>query len=254
MHVEPLNIGLAVIIGVSFVGFGLGVAKTERLETPLRPTAAAVSADAEVPTARSYSELRALGPNHRPDSWTADALALTEGLPGRDAEGTPSGDKQDALAARAARRAYDGAPPTIPHPVRQRSAAECLACHDSGALLRGRTASAMSHESLASCTQCHVVEAAPMPSALWLTGGPWGVENSFVGKASAESGERAWSVAPPVIPHQTFMRERCESCHGVSGSDPIRTTHPYRQSCPQCHAVSATKDMRPGAFAEPEQQ
>ena len=59
-------------------------------------------------------------------------------------------------------------------------------------------------------------------------------------------GNRAWSIAPPEIPHRTFMQERCESCHGVNGRDAIRSTHPWRQSCEQCHAPSAEFDQRGG--------
>ena len=36
--------------------------------------------------------------------------------------------KLAALQARASRRAYDGAPPTVPHPIMQDSSAACLAC------------------------------------------------------------------------------------------------------------------------------
>ncbi len=239
MRVESLNIGLAVVISVSFAGFAIGTSPTERREAPLQ-VAPAAEQGGEIPRARSYAELLELGPVRQQDAWTSDAAALRAGLPDRADAATPAGDKQAALAARASRRAYDGAPPTVPHAVRQSAAAECLACHDEGALLRGRTASMMSHRALTSCTQCHVVEQAPMPAAVWLEGGPWAAESSFEGRASPASGERAWSVSPPVIP-------------GVAGSDPIKTSHPYRQSCEQCHAGSAAQDLRPGAFATPVQ-
>jgi cytochrome c-type protein NapB len=72
------------------------------------------------------------------------------------------------------------------------------------------------------------------------------VPNSFVGKVSPVAGPRAWDIAPPQIPHTTWMREQCDACHGVNGRDPIRSTHPWRESCEQCHAASATNDLRPG--------
>ncbi len=252
MRVESLNIALAVIISASFAGFAIGTAPTERREAPLR-SAPAIEASGDVPAARSYAELRELGPLRKQDLWTSDGAALREGLPDRGDGAEPAGDKLAILAARAARRAYDGAPPTIPHAVRQDAAAECLACHDEGALLRGRTASAMPHRELTNCTQCHTVERAPMPAERWLEGGPWAAVSSFIGRESPAEGQRAWSVAPPVIPHTTWMRERCESCHGVSGANPIKSSHPERQSCQQCHAISASLDLRPGAFAEPVQ-
>ena len=47
-----------------------------------------------------------------------------------------------ARAERAKRRAFDGAPPVIPHGVRQRTSASCLACHRKGALVNGKLAPA----------------------------------------------------------------------------------------------------------------
>lgn len=249
---ESINIGLAVVISVAFVGFAIGTSPMQNRESPFSLTPAAEAAG-EVPAARTYGELRARGPVHPQDAWTSDAAALTAGLPSRGDAAVPTGDRIASLAARAERRAFDGAPPTIPHPIRQGATAECLACHDGGARLRGRTASAMSHGPLVNCTQCHVVSEAPMPAALRLEGGPFAVENSFVGRASPVQGERAWSIAPPVIPHTTFMRERCESCHGVAGADPIRSSHPYRQNCSQCHVGTAAQDLRPGDLAPLEQ-
>jgi cytochrome c-type protein NapB len=85
-----------------------------------------------------------------------------------------------------------------------------------------------------------------MPGGQDLPPDPRAVDNSFAGFPSPDQGPRAWDIAPPQIPHRTFMRERCESCHGVNGRDAIRSSHPYRQSCEQCHAASAEKDLRPG--------
>jgi cytochrome c-type protein NapB len=45
------------------------------------------------------------------------------------------------------------------------------------------------------------------------------------------------------VPHTTFMRESCLSCHGPTGADPIRTTHAWRTNCLQCHAPSAVLDQ-----------
>jgi cytochrome c-type protein NapB len=41
------------------------------------------------------------------------------------------------------------------------------------------------------------------------------------------------------------------SCHGYTGLQGIRTTHPWRQNCQQCHAPSATMNQTLLA-AEPE--
>lgn len=75
--------------------------------------------------------------------------------------------------------------------------------------------------------------------------------NLFDGLDSPDHGARAWSIAPPQIPHRTLMRERCESCHGVGGRDAMRSTHPDRQSCTQCHAPNAALDQQPMSLGIP---
>lgn len=142
--------------------------------------------------------------------------------------------KSFALALREQNRAFNGAPPTIPHPAEQMSAQSCLACHGEGATTETLRISKMSHQFLANCTQCHV-ENNPqhMHASLFR-------ENSFVGLPAPTGGPRAYEGAPPMIPHSTWMRVDCMSCHGYSGQHGIRTTHPWRQNCQQCHAPSST--------------
>src|SRR5690606_239420 len=61
--------------------------------------------------------------------------------------------RQVALAARAENRAYNGAPPTIPHPIDAREVDGCLACHGEGMVLAdGLIATRMPHEHLPGCT------------------------------------------------------------------------------------------------------
>jgi nitrate reductase (cytochrome), electron transfer subunit len=101
----------------------------------------------------------------------------------------------------------------------------------------------MSHAHLADCTQCHV----PAQSPLWPLAQPALLEplteNSFVGLAAYGRGVRAWPQAPPTIPHPTFMRSDCMSCHGPLGAQALRTAHPERQSCTQCHVPNAGLDQ-----------
>lgn len=241
-----LQIGLAVAIAVSFVGFFVGVSEeVDDAHAPLHVEGEADTDDAGVPRARSYTELRR-SPRGAGSGWETDVAAL-RGPSRLDPVALDGLAKGPALADRMANRAYDGAPPTIPHPVRQDAAAECLACHDEGLRIRGATASAMSHREMTSCTQCHVVSAAPMPADAWL---PKEVaENAFVGLQPPTAGARAWSIAPPTIPHRTSMREACLSCHGPLGREALRSSHPDRETCTQCHAASAELDLRPGLVA-----
>ena len=81
---------------------------------------------------------------------------------------------------RALRRAYDGAPPVIPHPVRDGGAAECLACHATGFALAGRRASGVPHADFASCTQCHVVASGPFAATASMMARQKGVKSSGV--------------------------------------------------------------------------
>ncbi|MDP2304709.1 MAG: multiheme c-type cytochrome [Pseudomonadota bacterium] len=244
----PLRVFLAVVFGVALIGFVSGTRGEDpdaATEAHRERTGAAAGAEGLAP-ARSYAELRA-APQGSGSGWVADLDALADLGPGvLDPVSLDGTSKAADLAARASRRAYDGAPPRIPHAVRQDAAPECLACHEDGLRLRGLLATPMSHTSYASCTQCHVVQEAPMPGGADLPPDPRVVGNTFVGVASPTAGPRAWSVAPPQIPHRTWMREQCDSCHGVNGRDALRSTHPSRASCEQCHAASAATDQRPG--------
>lgn len=158
-------------------------------------------------------------------------------------------DKTSALQRRDARRAFNGAPPTIPHAVSETSTAACMVCHGEGAKTETLRIPRMSHQLLTNCTQCHV-ENNPrhMQAALFR-------ESTFVGLPAPFEGPRAYGGAPPQIPHTTWMRNECMSCHGFAGLHGIRTTHPWRTNCTQCHAPSSKLDQTPLAsepkFLEP---
>lgn len=153
-------------------------------------------------------------------------------------------DKLRDLAARAQRRAYNGAPPTIPHRIDPVDVASCTACHGpQGMRIGDVVARPMPHERYASCTQCHVPQHPVTPDEL-----PW-LDNGFEGLPAPTRGERAWVGAPPTIPHSTWMRSNCTSCHGPNGASGLQSSHPWRTSCTQCHAPSAELNQQPGASA-----
>lgn len=149
-------------------------------------------------------------------------------------------DRAKATADRAMRRAYNGSPPVVPHPVDQRSAAACIVCHEHGKRIGDRFAPAMSHAYFTNCTQCHVesIGQPPIADRSLLT------ESAFRGLERPGTGTRAWAGAPPTMPHPTLMRENCVACHGPTGTAPIRTTHAWRTNCTQCHASNARSDQR----------
>jgi cytochrome c-type protein NapB len=136
-----------------------------------------------------------------------------------------------STAQRALGRAYDGAPPTIPHEI----AGACTTCHDDdGSAIAGvGVAPASPHGGdrmagdMRRCRQCHVPAAttALFASSRFngLPQGPW-------------RGARFSDTAPPTIPHALQLRENCLSCHaGPAARAEIRTSHPERARCRQCH-------------------
>ncbi|MDQ8202414.1 nitrate reductase cytochrome c-type subunit [Pelagicoccus sp. SDUM812003] len=152
-------------------------------------------------------------------------------------------DEQLLRLRRQERRAYDGAPPVVPHPIDQHTAESCLQCHSKALQIGSVVAPAISHPEYTSCTQCHV-------SGKGL-GSRWNAStfdmhtgNGFGGYHQPVKGERAYPDAPPTIPHQVHMRQSCMSCHGEMGTSPIRTSHPERQSCTQCHVPGSDVDKR----------
>ncbi|MBI3857364.1 MAG: hypothetical protein HY293_16880 [Planctomycetes bacterium] len=148
------------------------------------------------------------------------------GVPGR------AGQYKTSAALRAARRAYDGAPPVIPHPSFNMA---CISCHtDQGIFIPDvGLAPATPHLETpglgraSNCRQCHVFRE---------TETAW-AESSFEGRAQdLRRGTRMYPHAPPVIPHAVFMREACAACHaGPAAREELRCSHPERLRCGKCH-------------------
>lgn len=224
-HRRFLTIVLIGIIAVAGIGYLVG---TRTAAEPARTFSTLPKTEGALP-GQSYAELRdrRYGPNR---AVTSNLEQLAEGLP---KAGTlvpqTAEDRARALAARVERRAYDGAPPTIPHVIDEQYPGGCLSCHGKGMKLGDKIASAISHPPYANCTQCHVPG---VERPFFARKAP---ANAFVGLESRGPGPRAWVGAPPQIPHGTFMRENCASCHGPAGKLGLRTPHPQNVSCEQCH-------------------
>ncbi len=146
--------------------------------------------------------------------------------------GKPAGTFKSAATVRAARRAYDGAPPVIPHAP---FGAACGSCHgEAGLEVPGVGYSPPSpHAKTAGmgvairCQQCHVFAETQEIFR----------PNAFEGlPQDLRRGTRLHEFAAPVIPHPVFLRENCLACHsGPAAREEIRTTHPERARCQQCH-------------------
>ena len=232
-----LHVFLAVVIAVSLAGLVYGFQDSPE---PVLPTASQAPQGQEpIPSAPSYSTVAGL-------RWADDAVPLTDQAgPFALPEAAPIDDAalQQARVTLGERRAFDGAPPVIPHPV-QEERTDCIACHVDGLQAEGFRVPQISHEVFSSCTQCHLSADPNLPvvSNRMLT------TNSFAGlTAGPQRGVVAtppWPTAPPATPHTTNMRENCASCHGEGGFPTLRTPHPERVSCTQCHVPSADIDLR----------
>lgn len=129
-------------------------------------------------------------------------------------------------------RAYPGAPPSIPHPVKEEmslGANTCLQCHENGGFVTKFNAYApvTPHPEMINCRQCHVVQ---NTQTLF-------TENGFAKAHAPKVGiNNALPGSPPMIPHQIQMRENCLSCHaGPAAPKEIKVSHPERTNCRQCH-------------------
>jgi cytochrome c-type protein NapB len=168
------------------------------------------------------------------------AAAVATACNGGDTVPVPDRDGalKSVASARAERRAYDGAPPTIPHA----NFGLCTACHNAqGQAVDGvGFAPASPHGDgpdaggTTRCNQCHVFVT---------TDGEF-VESEFVGLAQdLRPGGRATAGAPPTIPHRVLMRQNCQACHtGPGAREEVRTSHPERTRCRQCHVEVTTRD------------
>lgn len=150
--------------------------------------------------------------------------------------------RERSMTQRGSLRAYEGAPPVIPHSIAYLNVQTCRACHAQGLQAGDKVARMVSHTYLTNCTQCHV------SASEFALGDGESPMNGFQGlRSGGHGGTRASAGAPPVIPHTTFMRTNCTSCHGEHGYDGWRPDHLSRTNCVQCHVAAAELDqLAPG--------
>ncbi|QDT67482.1 Nitrate reductase cytochrome c-type subunit (NapB) [Planctomycetes bacterium MalM25] len=238
-----LSVVIAVAVIGYFVGLSDGVPKPDGLgDSPLYAAAQKtqpLTREAKLVAAVSYAEVPStpMGPTA---SWSAAGARIPQTDYDLFTKIEPSeADKEASGKLRASRRAFNGAPPVVPHPIENTNDAACYACHANGMKMAGLKASVMSHPFLANCTQCH----APMAPKPFQEADAT-VETHFVGLPAPKRGERAYPGAPPTIPHSQWMRQQCNACHGgPNGWAGLESTHPWRTNCTQCHAPSAALDQ-----------
>ncbi len=247
---KATTIVVAIVFTISVSGFFMGMRQTVR-ETGHTETAIELHPETDevhqnIQVAVDYKDIAQAG--FGVNANLKSQLSSLRSTPGSEAHPHPYfADEATLRIKRASRRAYDGAPPIVPHPIAQDSAASCLQCHSQATQIGDVIAPAISHPEYTSCTQCHV-------SGKGL-GSRWNTAefdlhtgNQFAGDHETKAAEQAYPNAPLTIPHTVHMRQNCMSCHGELGTSPIRTSHPERQSCTQCHVPSSTVDK--SNFAE----
>lgn len=142
------------------------------------------------------------------------------------------------LASYHKRRAFPGAPPTIPHPAEEAHSMggkDCLQCHQNGGYVDEYKAYApiTPHTEYINCKQCHV----PVKSKGAFK------PNNWVKPSAVDEKQQALIGSPPIIPHSLEMRSNCLACHaGPSAPQEIRVTHPNRVNCRQCHALNVNSN------------
>lgn len=220
---QRASILLAVVMGVAVVGYVIGIRAPTPPEIRHR---VGVTTDPETPRSVPYFQLVT---RRRALAAAAQGLQAKAGKPAIGELPVPTAEQRAAaIAARGLRRAFDGAPPTIPHVADEQDVGSCLACHQQGLEIAGKRAPVMSHAQRVNCTQCHVTAVPRGPAT-------FRVENTFAGLESSGRGARAWTGAPPVMSHGAWMRDACGSCHGRGGLLGLHTPHPGRPNCQQCH-------------------
>ncbi len=238
----PMLVG-ALLTGCALVGFLRGISNEQEpiraqwKEKPV-PNQPSDSADA-IPLVVSYSEIASADFKNNPKVALHFSQLKQQKPKMFDPVIKTPEMKILAIKDRGKSRAFEGAPPTIPHLVDDVRAEKCLVCHGEGVKIGNRVASKMSHPRFATCVQCHVAgqEQGPFDTT------PLNTVNQFAGITRSGPGVRAHPTAPPAIPHMTFMRENCMSCHGLLTRPGLRTTHPWLTNCVQCHAPSAMLDQ-----------
>ncbi len=236
---------IASAFGVAAIGLLAGTTHKDR--PVLKPTvSAAASAVPKAPSYRQIREREFAAPAPGPSELQQQQPLATEVSATVQAA---LDQRHNAVATRQLLRAYEGAPPAVPHAVQQDGLLACAACHSEGLRVGAKPIPQISHANYTLCTQCHVPKEAPLPREAERLVQSVG-DSEFRGWWPQVYGRRAWAGAPPATPHATWMRENCTSCHGGGAKVGLASSHPWRSSCVQCHAIKAGLDQMPrGAVA-----
>ena len=126
-----------VVISITVVGYFTGLQapmQTSAVIPGLLPLAADHTKPlaADTITATHYAEMHE-ATRHRTTAYRTSLTDLKSNVDPFAELKISAEDKTSALQRRDARRAFNGAPPTIPHAVSETSTAACIVCHGEGA-------------------------------------------------------------------------------------------------------------------------
>ncbi len=132
-------------------------------------------------------------------------------------------DRPTLVAERAERRAFEGAPPTIPHDTGALVAnAQCMNCHAVGTQYGVNVL----HPELTNCEQCHVMV---KTDKLFVT-------SDFEPLLTREVEAPSNPMGPPYIPHRVQDRASCNICHTDPGApQALKPLHGDVGNCTMCH-------------------
>lgn len=205
---------LLMVSGIVIVDLSISASKSEALLTE--------ASEPETDTDATYSENKLFERSALGDTYFEMEFDKSKGTTAAESQG---------------RRAYPGAPPTIPHPLLSEEGIggkSCLQCHNNGGYVDQFKAYApvTPHPEMLNCRQCHV------PTK---TKGVF-KESNYKKTGFPELHQSAMPGSPPMIPHTLMMRENCMSCHAGAGArKDIRVSHANRVNCRQCHVPNTAK-------------
>jgi len=166
--------------------------------------------------------------------------------------GTSCAKKNDRVAyveKRAKIRAYEGAPPVIPHTIVKGETKYCLSCHEKGIVfekdaelmgVKSAVAKITPHPTWVNCFQCHV----PQQDVKVFHKNTF---KTFRLAHVANPEKTGEEPAPPMMPHQMENRESCTVCHFSKTADPsITPKHGMREGCEFCHQPPESLNIYPG--------
>lgn len=245
-HRRTLGVLFLIVCMVSVSGLFMGMRQTEAsTELLVADEIEGNLISGDIPAAPRYADIENT-PWLANRDWSFNFDDLPKAAPDYSPQQALSADElAAALIVRSDLRAFDGAPPVVPHQIDQLSSNSCMLCHsmESTLSIGDKRPATISHPYFANCTQCHI----PADGLRQLTEEEKSrliVASYFQGRNESGTSTRAYTDAPPTIPHPLWMRQNCVSCHGPGREFAIRTSHPERQNCLQCHAIGPGFDNR----------